>query len=123
MRVHHVMLVLVSVVALALTPVCSAAEDASAEAAVESSAVESTCSITVLCNCVDEEISCSGPTGTCFSGGTSCDEWVQCGSGAREYCPDPPTGCGSRPSCTKAYQCNDYCSPDMGLCLNGCCIC
>jgi len=124
MRSLYLVTVLGALVALALTPAVYAADSGSAEVASWTPVIESTCSITVLCNCIDEEISCTGPTGTCFSGGTSCDEWVQCGTSARVYCPDPPPpGCSSGPTCTSDKQCNEHCYPDPGRCLGSCCAC
>jgi hypothetical protein len=123
MRVTKTLAVVGAVAALLLLPALCTAADGPGDAIAEDQVLESTCSITVLCNCVDEEISCSGPTGTCYSGGSSCDEWVQCGTGGRTYCPTVPP-CGGAPTCTTNKECNSYCYPDIGICVgSGCCAC
>jgi hypothetical protein len=85
---------------------------------------EGTCTITIDCYCPDEPISCSGPTGTCSSGGSGCDEWVQCGSDPRVYCPTVPEGCDPLPECFSEKHCDLLCDPYPGFCNSqGCCIC
>ncbi len=89
------------------------------EGATEPIFLAGPCTISVECNCVDETISCSGPTGTCTSGGSGCDEWVKCGSQAKKYCPEIPS-CPA--TCSTNSQCNSYCG-GFGICIQGCCAC
>jgi len=124
MRNRQLCALLACIAVLALAPALYAAEGTATAAVTEKPVIEGTCTITIDCECVDVPITCSGATGTCYSGGTGCDEWIQCGSASRQYCPDPPTGCGSLPECFSEKQCDLLCDPYPGICNSqGCCIC
>ena len=80
-----------------------------------------TCTISLDCECEDVTKTCSGPVGTCFSGGSGCTEWIQCGGGGKDYCRDPePPQCPA--TCSNNSHCTSYCG-GFGICRQGCCLC
>jgi hypothetical protein len=125
-RNHHRVIVLICLAVLAVAPTLNAAEGSAGTATKKGDqALERLCSITVDCGCVNEQISCIGPVGSCLSGGSGCEEWVQCGSNPRQYCPDPPPPeCGPVPACSELKACYLWCAPFRASCDDdGCCVC
>ncbi|MCP3964501.1 MAG: hypothetical protein GY719_42275 [bacterium] len=91
------------------------------------------CTISVDCDdCGLVPVTCSGPTGTCFSGGSGCNEWVQCGGNPKDYC-EPPSGGGGDPvpECPKqGKSCSQHSDCRVGggecnfcRCFSGTCGC